>query len=75
MQIFIITVIATDIFKLIRDILKNRKLAWFILIPIVILLPIIDNNLFTLRTSIIAWLFSDLAISAYVYIKKYFLEL
>lgn len=69
-QIFIIAVIATDIFKLIRYKLQCKKLAWGIILPLAVLLPVIDNNLFTLRTSLMAWLFCDLAVSAYVYVKK-----
>lgn len=68
-QLVIITILATDIFKIVRAKLSNKKVVWFIFFPF-ILLPVIDNNLFTLRTSIIAWIFADLIVSIFVLINN-----
>ncbi len=54
-QLIIISVIFAYIFKNLNDIYQSKK-VW-IMLPFFFLLPIIDGNLFTLRSSLVGWLF------------------
>lgn len=61
-QIIVITVFATDIFRYVSMCLKNSKWAWLLLVPFVFL-PVLDNNQFSLRASIISWIFTDVIVT------------
>jgi len=69
LQIFIISVIAERIFAIIQELVSHKHIAWFLLLPLV-LFPVLDNNLFTLRTSQIAWVFADAIVTLIYMIKR-----
>ena len=68
-QIVIICGIATDIYSILSKEINNTKWAGWLLIPF-LLLPVIDNNMFTLRTSIISWILADVFVTIYTNFKK-----
>lgn len=55
MLITIISAIVSWIMYNVENVLKRKKLVWLFLIPL-LLFPVIDNNLFPLRNSIICYL-------------------
>ena len=69
LQIIIISTIASEIYIRIYSFIENKRLANLLFIPFC-LLPVLDNNQFTLRTSIISWLFVFLLVDAYIAVKE-----
>lgn len=69
LQIIIISSIASEIFITVYKRLNNKRIAWLILIPFC-LLSVFDNNQFTLRASIISWLFTYLFINILIAIRE-----
>ena len=66
-----VTIISIIIAKTMRDsevLFKNKKLVWLFYIPL-LFLPVIDNNLFPLRNSIIVYLFIRLLLLVYIFSK------
>lgn len=64
-QLVIISYLASEIFGFIYQLLNKKILSWIVLLPF-LFLPVLDNNLFTLRSSIISWL------CAYIILKVYY---
>lgn len=63
-QLCIISIIAALIYLNIRNILVHKKLAYFLLFPFWFL-PVLDNNQFIIRNSIISWLIIYMIIRCY----------
>ncbi|WP_090166923.1 hypothetical protein [Pseudobutyrivibrio sp. 49] len=69
LQIFIIGEIASYIFIYIYQNLTKKWLSYFILAPF-LLFPVLDNNQFTLRTSLMAWVLCFMVIYTSKNIKE-----
>lgn len=72
-QLLIISCIFAYIFKNLTDIYQSKK-VW-IMLPFFLLLPIIDGNLFTLRSSLVGWLFLFILFKVFFAYKKGILSL
>ncbi|WP_236895916.1 hypothetical protein [Clostridium beijerinckii] len=70
-QLLIISFIVANILKNVESRLKRKRLTWLMMVPF-LFLPAIDNNLFTLRSSMICYLYLAMIfhiINAYEYEK------
>ena len=68
MQLILICSIFSYIMYHLIEQFQSRKI-WFLMIPF-LLLPVIDANLFTLRASLVAWLFLFILFKIYFLYKK-----
>lgn len=69
-QITVISIIEAKIMEKIHSIIENKKYAYFMLV-IFLLFPVLDNNQFNLRNSIICWIFLFIVINVYSEYKRF----
>lgn len=69
MFVLIISTIIAKTMQEAEELFDNKKIVWLLYIPL-FFLPVIDNNLFPLRNSIIVYLFVRLCFSIYLYSKN-----
>ena len=68
-QVFIISTIISKTMQEAETLFNNKKLVWIFYIPL-LFLPVIDNNLFPLRNSIITYLFLRTILRIWICIKE-----
>lgn len=74
-QIVLISIFAGNTIKTVWNYSKNKKLAFILFVPF-LLLPVLDNNQFNMRNSQISWLLMFLFVNLYYeYQKMHFIRL